>query len=546
MNLQSPNKPPANKPPSHDTSANGPEAPETLGRLLTADDYAEAAHRRSRQFLIGGILLAVLVAVAFAGIGKDSILVPLVALVALLVPLLLWRFPRLVLYFTLTAVCLFELSLIVTPDNKIFPDALTDRVPIFWNVNTIFQLYANTNFKGVPLNLFEVFIVVAGVCSCLRAVYTGTADMRGGPLLIPVGVFLGFVLMGWLNGMMTGGDFKISLQEVRPEFYFALAYLLGVNIVRERKNVEAMLWITVVCIGIKGILLTFRRYVTLHNLPIPDQGVGAHEEAFMMNAFILLLACLSICKVLPRLRRVMWILAPFVVMADLMLNRRAATAAMIIVVPILMMAAYQALPDRRRMIMIVSVITIVAGSIYYPLFRNSETAFAQPARAIKSNFEPDFRDAQSNASRDDENADLMATIRTAPVQGYGYGRPFLQNIPMTDVTKLYSLEPYIPHNQILWVWERVGSFGFAAFWVMIGAIIIRAGQTIRAPDASDLTKAVGIFIMLITAMLVLFGLLDLQLSNFRDVLFAGLWAGTLGVLPTLRNASVPRARRAVR
>ena len=48
--------------------------------------------------------------------------------------------------------------------------------------------------------------------------------------------------------------------------------------------------------------------------------------------------------------------------------------------------------------------------------------------------------------------------------------------------------------------------------------------------------------LLVTAMLIVFGLLDLQLSNFRDVLFAGLWVGVLGAAPGMNPP--PPARQA--
>ena len=514
-----------------------------LSRLPTAEEYAAQARARARWFLLGGGLLAGTVAASFVAFGLDNVFLPIALLIGVLTPILLWRFPRLALYVTLAAACLFELGQIAGLGGQQFADALTDRVPFFWNVNTIFQIYAHTDFKGVPLNLFEIFILTAGVCSCLRAVYTGNTNLRGGPLLLPIGVYMAFVLMGWVNGVLTGGDFKISLQEVRPQFYFGLAYLMAVNLVRERRHLLTLLWVTAACTGLKAVLLTLRRYVTLAGQPLPDQGVGAHEEAFFLNAFLLLLLALTLCRVLPRLRWLMWSLVPFVTLGNLVLNRRAATAAMVLVLPLALLAAYQALPSRRRLIAALGLTVAVGFAVYYPLFKNSDKVFAQPARAIKSNFEPDARDASSNASRDSENTDLMATIRATPVQGYGYGRPYLQIIPLPEVTAIYELEPFIPHNQILWIWERVGTFGFLAFWMMISAILIFAGQAVRAPKADDLTKAVGIFALLTTAMLVIFGLLDLQLSNFRDVLFAGIWAGALAAAPALKSHPAPAAPR---
>ncbi len=518
-----------------DAPLDGAEELPALSAMPTAEEYAAQARARARWFLLGGGLLAGTVAASFVAFGLDNIFLPITLLIGILTPILLWRFPRLTLYFTLAAVCLFELGQVAGPNGRPFADALTDRVPFFWNTNTIFQVYAHTNFKGLPLNLFEIFIIIAGVCSCLRAVYTQNTNLRAGPLLLPIGVYMAFVLMGWINGVLTGGDFKISLQEVRPQFYFGLAYLLAVNMVRERRHLLALLWITVGCVGLKAILLTLRRYVTLHGQPIPDQGVGTHEEAFFLDAFLLLLLALTLCRALPRLRWAMWSLVPFVVLGNLVLNRRAATAAMVFVIPLVLLAAYQALPERRRLVAALGLALAVGFSVYYPLFKNSDSLIAQPARAIKSNFQPDARDASSNASRDSENTDLMATIKSTPLQGYGYGRPYLQIIPLPEVTAIYELEPFIPHNQILWIWERVGTFGFLAFWMMISAILIFAGQTVRAPGADDLTKALGIFALLVTAMLVIFGLLDLQLSNYRDVLFAGIWAGALAAAPTLKD-----------
>ena len=532
-------------------SLEGAEELPPLSAMPTAEEYAARARAHARLFLLGGGLLAGLVAAAFVAFGLDNIFLPLALLIAVLTPIMLWRFPRLTLYLTLAAVCLFEVGPVRGLDGRQFADAVTDRIPFFWNINTIFQVYLEMAFKGVPLSLFEVFILIAGVCSCLRAVYTQTVSLRGGPLLVPVIAYMLFVLMGWVHGILTGGDFKISLQEVRSQFYFGLAYLLAVNMIRDRRHLTTLLWVTAACIGLKAILLTVRRYVTLSGMPIPDQGVGAHEEAFFMDAFLLLLLALAICRALPRLRWLMWSLAPFVVVGNLVLNRRAATAAMIFLIPLLFLAAYQAIPERRRLIAVLGVILAVGAAVYYPLFKNNDSVLAQPARAMKSNFEPDARDASSNAARDSENTDLMATIRSAPILGNGYGQPYLQVIPLPDVVKAYELEPFIPHNQILWVWERVGSFGFLIFWMMFSAIMIFAGQAVRAPGADSLTKAVGIFGLLSTALLIIFGLLDLQLSCYRDVLFVGIWAGVVAAMPTLKvesakSAKVESAKPAVR
>lgn len=485
--------------------------------------------RHGRRFNLFAFLGALFLGFAFIAFQLDSPLVPIVLMLTIGTPLLIWHNTKATLYILLGATCLFELF--QTP----FPDALTDRVPFFWNINTIFQIYLHANVKSVPLNLAEVLLIIAGVSSWIRAIAMRQFDVRGGALLIPIGAYLGFVVLGWVNGMLTGGDFKESVQEVRAQVYFLMAYLIAYNSVKRREAVHTMMWISVICIGIKGILYTYRRYVTLAGMDLPDQGVGSHEEAFLFDTFVVLLITLSLCNVQKKLRMLMWFLLPLVITGNLATNRRAATAAMIIVVPVMLLAAYRALPARRRMVSLVGVILAVGWTVYYPLFKNSESMFAQPARAVKSQFEPDARDASSNLYRDAENACLMATIRFAPVLGYGYGKRMLHAVAIADISQQYEWWDLLPHNQILWVWMRVGTIGFIVFWYMVSASMIHLSGIIRIPEMDAETKAVAIFAMLVLAMLMIFGLLDLQLSNQRDMLFTGFWLGAAVALPRVAS-----------
>ncbi|MGI4787992.1 MAG: O-antigen ligase family protein [Janthinobacterium lividum] len=516
-------------PPSED--AQEPEDRHSARRLPTSDDYAKASRRRAGKFLLGGAVLASVAAGAFVGQGKDNILLPLTLLAAFLIPILLWRFPRLVFYFVLAAACLFETALLEGTGSG-YSDSITDRIPIFWNFNTILQQYGHMDFKAIPLNLLEMLLLIAGLCAFVRSAYTKTASFHAGALIWPISVYMAFVALAWLYGMATGGDFKISLQEIRSQFYFGLAYLMAFNMIRDRTQLQKALWIIIICVGFKGVLLTFRRYVTLHGLPLPDQGVGAHEEAFFFDAFVILLLSFSVCGTFPKMRWTMLGLLPFVILGSLACNRRAGTAAFIIILPVLALAAYQALPSRRRMITVLSVVAMIAFMGYYFAFKNSSSILAQPARAIDSQFHPDPRDASSNAYRDAENADLMATIRSAPL-GYGYGKKMLHAVPIADISNEYEWWDIMTHNQVLWVWMRVGALGFLAFWMMISAILICAARTIQNERIQVEMKSVAISGMLIVGALMIFGLLDLQFSNFRDMLFTGLWCGIIAGLPGL-------------
>ena len=139
----------------------------------------------------------------------------------------------------------------------------------------------------------------------------------------------------------------------------------------------------------------------------------------------------------------------------------------------------------------------------------------------------------------------MATIHSAPVQGYGYGKRMFHAVPIADISKQYEWWDVMTHNQVLWVWMRVGTLGFLAYWMMVSAILICAARTVRNPSADLETKVVAVVAMLIVGALQVFGLLDLQFSNFRDMLFTGLWAGVAAALPGLA-LSAPRKAEAGR
>ncbi len=501
-----------------------------LKTFPSALDFQQAATRRNRVLLFGSLLLSLACGAGFVAVGSGTPVVPIVLLLCLGGGLLLWHKPRASLYIAFVAACMLELMPVK------YADSITERIPFFWNINTIFQVFLHVDFKAVPLNLLEVIFILAAIASLIRAVALRQVSVRLGPLFVPIFIYICFVVMAWVNGMATGGDFKLSLQEVRAQFYFIFAYLMAVNIIRTPQQATRLMWTAALCIGIKGILYTFRRYVTLAGLPLPDQGVGSHEEAFFFNVFVMLLVTLVLCGQQGHLRRWMWILLPIVMTGNLATNRRAATAAMVIAVPVLLLVAYRVLPDRRRLVGWFGALMVIGFSIYYPLFKNSDSMFAQPARAIQSQFQPDARDASSNIYRDAENTDLMATIRLAPVQGYGYGKRMLHAVPIADISLEYEWWDLLTHNQVLWVWMRTGTFGFFAFWMMISSILMFICRTLCLPQVTAEAKAVGIFTILTLSMLMVFGLLDLQFSNYRDMLFTGFWVGIAAGLPGWKKA----------
>ena len=205
--------------------------------LPASDDFAAAQQKRVYLFTLLGLGLAAAAAVSFLFLGTGSLILPMLLLVTLMTLLSIWHHPIVTFYILFTATVLFETNI------SLSPDAIIERVPFFWNFNTIMEFYANSNFKILPINLVEILLFIYVVCAGIRAAYNHHGKILLGPLFLPIIAYICFVIFGWINGIATGGDVNISLQEVRPQLYFLIAYLMAVNIITTPRRLQQIYWI---------------------------------------------------------------------------------------------------------------------------------------------------------------------------------------------------------------------------------------------------------------------------------------------------------------
>lgn len=190
-------------------------------------------------------------------------------------------------------------------------------------------------------------------------------------------------------------------------------------------------------------------------------------------------------------------------------------------------------PHARKGLIIALVIFAVLVVGYVLAFGNSTGNLAEPARAIISFYHPDPRDASSNLYRTIENADLTYTVKLNPL-GLGFGKEFLQPIPLPNILITDPYYLYVPHNTIYWIWMRLGPIGYGALWYLIAAIIVR-GCLIMRQLRDHYLQLVAIFIVAITFMEVIVAYADYQLFFYRNVFYIGLLAGVLMKLPSLEE-----------
>jgi O-antigen ligase len=127
-------------------------------------------------------------------------------------------------------------------------------------------------------------------------------------------------------------------------------------------------------------------------------------------------------------------------------------------------------PLRPKLVIAATLVVGIVGSGYLAAYWNREYgATAQPARAIRSQIHPSERDDSSDTYRVYERLNAIETIRTDRVLGVGFGRPFIQYIPLPDLSKWWSLQSYTPHQNILWLWLKMGVLGIS---VWLGVILV--------------------------------------------------------------------------
>jgi O-antigen ligase len=118
----------------------------------------------------------------------------------------------------------------------------------------------------------------------------------------------------------------------------------------------------------------------------------------------------------------------------------------------------------KRFVLRMAAIALVPALVYVGLGWNSDGGklFA-PVRTARSMVDGNVD--SSTRWRDWENYDLVETWKERPLFGSGFGHAYDEvTRQLPDVTDLYPLEPYVPHNSVLGLWAFGGLFGFALLW----------------------------------------------------------------------------------
>lgn len=450
----------------------------------------------------------------------------LAVLAAVIVMLPWWvRNPVRSVYVLFGAAVLFEVFPLY------FPDSLTDNVPFFWNLNAKNSL----GFSFLPISPAEIAMVAALAVWWFSPARSRDGLRPSGRLVVPYSIFGVVVLLAEVRGILSGGDWNISLWELRPQVYGLIMFVLAASLIRDRSQLLRLGAIFFAAVGIKAGLGFYRYFGTLGRVLGNRESVMAHEESYFFAVFLLGVV-IALIWYRKRIVLLLLALAPLVTITMLENQRRAAILALGAGMVVLCVVSIRFESALRRQLVATSVAALLGAGLFATVFWNHNYGtIGQVIRPVQSLFQPDPRDAQSDAYRLAENANLFFSYQVSPAVGLGFGRPMLYVFPMADISAIYPLWNYIPHNTLLWIGMRMGAIGLIAFWALIGMAILEAAQALGVRRDPVLRAAAAFAIVAVVAELVVaWG--DLQLENYRNMMVFGMLLGIIDAIPRIPDA----------
>jgi hypothetical protein len=299
---------------------------------------------------------------------------------------------------------------------------------------------------------------------------------------------LSALLFAEMWGLLHGGDFRMTLQQCRTQFFFVGLSLLFAYAFKKSQDI---VWVMVVILSVAFIraLNCIYYFITeirpfLATTPLEDGDgiyVTTHSDATLWAVAVC--CCVFAVYHLPRLKTVLFalVILPVVTAAILLNNRRIAFVNVGFGLILGYFMADEFVRRRvRRLLIALSPLLIV----YFVAAWNADSAsWARPVQTLKS---IGYSKDTSAQTRDIENYNLIESLRQAPYLGFGYGREYIERVVGDDISFAFPIYRFVPHNSVLGMWWQAGYFGFTLYWFFISIGVFLAARIYRSScDASE-------------------------------------------------------------
>lgn len=352
------------------------------------------------------------------------------------------------------------------------------------HLNTVDHSMSFASFSGLDV-LFVVLIAITFVRKSSNSRLDSAGRLQTPkPLVTLAWLSIGSTVFVWVTSLLRGGDFGMSLWQVNCVIYLPVIFLLFQSSLRGPKDHRALMKVLLGSATYKCLLAVFIvNFIKV--APDPETGstrpvyATSHNDSMLFAAAFVLILALVVERTGKKAKWFALIFLPILGLGTAANNRRLAWVQVgLVFLTVYFISRESAFKRKLRRALLaatpVIAIYIAAGwnSMYGATFK--------PVRLIRS-----VVDAESDGSsmwRELENVNLIATFRSNPLFGVGYGHPYEEMVVLPPVD--YPLERYLPHNSILGLWSYTGIVGYATLtllWAGGVYFAMRAYQTAEDP-----------------------------------------------------------------
>jgi O-antigen ligase len=325
----------------------------------------------------------------------------------------------------------------------------------------------------------------------------------------------------WLWGIARGGaDFASSLWQVQRVGYLPIFFFLFAVALRGAKDRAALAKVLILAACIRAALAVYVRETV-----VPPAGQPALEYATTHPDSMLFAGavCLVVALLFERFdrKRVLFaaIVLPILVAGMIANTRRIVWVDLAVG----MFALYSLTPwtRARRAVTRAVIVASPVVLLYIAVGWSASSETFAPVEIARSVVDSDVN--RSTEWRDWENYDLVYTLRQNPLVGAGYGHGYIELVKLPDISQVYKLYRYVPHNSILGLWAYGGIVGFAALWSIYSVAIFFAARVYRrARDSGDRVAALAST-----------GYIVVYLAHCYGDMALGSWTSVFTVAPAL-------------
>lgn len=332
-----------------------------------------------------------------------------------------------------------------------------------------------TGFDVLALLLFSVAAYRRHVGSTIDR-----ADWVKPPQALGTFVWLSLAAVVWLSayGLLRGGSFRFVLWQSFRWLYLPIVYSLMRQALRGAQDARLVGKVVLGAGFFRAAEAIFLRAM------YPSREFMSHATTH--HDSVLFTVCAAILVAMVVEMRKSWRFKAFALGMPVFLiamqanNRRLVWAELGLVLIFFWLVTTWG-PFKRKVarLMVLSALPLM---LYMAVGWNTPGPIFGPVKKFRSMVDPQYD--SSTRWRDNENWDIIYTFSLNPLLGTGFGHPYVEAIKLADVTSVYELEPYVPHNSVLGLWAFGGLFGFTWLWMAfpVGMFFtVRAYRWARTP-----------------------------------------------------------------